>query len=281
VWNTYNRLIRGELLFSLFFTFGWIGFSLLNQLTGTFNYFSVGWFITGSLFFISLIIYYAGNNHSFFKKPILYFSLFFVLLYPLLVNWNMSIYINNLIFNGYLDAKVHLFHYLALGLLVILGIMCINRIHLRNSKNIIIQRGLEILTVVFLLFLLCSEYDSLSVLIASIGNISNNQFTVGANILELNQYLPYSIIIWVVAIIAFIWAIIKNMVFLRNFSLFLFLGILIKVFAYDFSTISTGGRSAVFFVVGIFLIGFAIFYPRLLKAKSKLLETEKNNQKTQ
>ena len=88
---------------------------------------------------------------------------------------------------------------------------------------------------------------------------------MGPDQLTLNKLLPYSVMLGVAAVVVFIRSVLRNNRFLRNFSIVLYIIMLVKLFAIDFSSLSAGARTAVFLVLGLFLIGFAFVYPRLLK----------------
>ena len=92
-----------------------------------------------------------------------------------------------------------------------------------------------------------------------------NPGTVGVDQLTFNQFLPYSVMKGMVSVVMFVRSIIRQNRFLRNFSIVLYIIMLVKLFAIDFSSLSAGARTAVFLVLGLFLIGFAFVYPRLLK----------------
>ncbi|MEI6062018.1 MAG: hypothetical protein WCR72_15055 [Bacteroidota bacterium] len=262
--SKYGEWLRDFLLFTVFFTLGWISFALFFKLTGTIRYTSVGWFMSGCAFFISLITFYSGK-HSAIKKVLLNLALATILLYPLLVQWSMSLSRAKLILFGQLDSIAFMLHYLALLLLIILGRMTIRRIYLRNSGKINILPTLQVFSVSFILFLLLSEYDNLTVLFSAINahQAQNNGIGIGDHILTLNHHLPYTIIAWILSIILFIWSVLKHSRFIRNFSFVLYFLVLVKLFAYDFAILEQGGRSAVFFAVGICLITLASLYPRL------------------
>ena len=69
------------------------------------------------------------------------------------------------------------------------------------------------------------------------------------------------------AVVVFIRSVIRNTRFLRNFAIVLYCIVLVKLFAIDFESLSAGARTVVFLVLGLFLIGFAFVYPRLLKGE--------------
>ena len=87
----------------------------------------------------------------------------------------------------------------------------------------------------------------------------------GPDQLTLNMLLPYSEMLGVASVVVFIRSVLRNNRFLRNFAIVLFCIMLIKLFAIDFGSLGAGARTAVFLVLGLFLIGFAFVYPRLGK----------------
>jgi len=267
--KSYSQLIYLFLLLSIFFTLGWIVFALICQSTESMIYSSEGWFISGSIFFIAQINYFAGKRME-FKKYLLYLAFFMVLLYPVMVGWSMDR--DNFIHFGVLNFTNFLLHFIALALFIVLGWMTVKRIYMRNSKNILLKQGVQFISILYLIFLLCSEYDNLSILIASIENSSNPNFILSLDILEQNQYLPYSIIIWIFSVMVFVFSVFKRKSFLRGCSVFVLAFVLIKIFVFDFKILDSGERSSVFFVLGLFLIGSALLFPRLLKYNQKDLK---------
>ena len=262
----YDRLVRILFLFSLFLTLGWLGFCIAFQFTGSLSYTPVAWFSTGALFFIGVIRYYSGKQSS-FKKPLLYLACAFAVLYPLMVHWNMAVYRTTLILRNDLNLFVILIHYLALVLVYLLGRMIIRRIRRHFIKNTDLLRGLEFLTVSFILFLLITEYDNLSVILSVLQNSPGLQQT-GGDPLAMNMFLPYSVIIWVVSAVVFYRAIVRRNKFLRNLAIVLFLGMLIKLFAFDIPELGPGSGGIVYISLGLFLFASGFVYSRLLKGES-------------
>ena len=280
--TTYHRFIRAFLLAALFLTFGWTGAALANLLTGSMLYSTVAWFIAGSLFFMGMIYYYSGKQSA-LKKPVLYLAFGFALLYPLLVHWSMYMFRKDLILTGTFAASPLLLHYLALALLLALGIMTVRRIYLHLVKYPMLQGTVQAATVFMLLFVVCTEYDTLSVLANSVATGYDAMLGKGDIILPANKYLPYSILMWGLTLAVLLMATLLRLRFLRNFSLILFLPILAKIFIFDFPGLSQGGRSGVFIGLGVFLIGFALVYPRLARGKEKeekgkIVKSEVNQQ---
>lgn len=261
--NNYHQLLSVLLFITLYLTMGWVVFSLTCLFTGLVINSSVGWFISGSIFFIIFIRYYAGKKSE-FKKPLVYLAFIQILFYPLLLGWNVAS--ENIFHSGILNINTLLVHYLAIILLLVLGIMSVKRIYQRNTKNIAFKQIIQILSVVYIGFLLCTEFDNLSLIILYFQTSINAGFHNGITLLTSNQFIPYSIILWLLSVFVFVYAIFNKKSFLRNFSILLFTVVLIKVFVFDFKVLEQGGRSIVFFVLGIFIIIFALVYPRMMKA---------------
>ena len=259
----YDRLVRIMLLFSILVTLGWLGFSMVSQLTGSLKYTTLPWFIAGTLFFIEVIRYYSGKQSS-LKRPILYLSGVFMLSYPLMVHLNMVICRTSMLIKNELNVIVLALHYLALALVIILGRMVIKRIRRHHIKTNNVLRLTDLLTVAFLGFLLCTEYDNLVAAFLVIRSSPGAQLMSGDPLLQ-NRFLPYSLIIWAVALGVFIRAMIHRNHFMRNFGIVIFLGMLVKLFVIDFQTLETIARSIVYLLLGLFLIGFAYIFPRLQK----------------
>jgi hypothetical protein len=270
----YSRSIRLFLLCTLFLTLGWLGFSIVSLLTGTLNFTPTAWFISGSLFFAGVIHHYAGRQ-SIFKMPVLYCAFAFTLLYPFLVHWNMTIYRLAIIRDWNIPAL--LLHYLALGLLIVTGKMIIRRIQRHHVKNPGLQRGLILLTIFAIVFLLCTEYDNFSMIIAAIQHKLQGEVITGTYVPTLNKYLPYSsisggFILWI-----FFQAVVRRNLFLRNSSIVLGVVILIKLFAFDIPMLTPEGRIMVFVVLTVLIIGFAISYPRISKGKPLIPEIKRHH----
>ena len=123
-----------------------------------------------------------------------------------------------------------------------------------------------------MIFILCTEYDNLSVFMSAFENNALSQTTTGLDLISANKYLPYSVIIWVVTVGVFFRAVMRRQKFLRDVAIMVFAAVMIKIFAFDFGVLSQGAKSAVFLILGIFLLLFAIIYPRVLKGLPVLPE---------
>lgn len=269
----YIRLINGLTLFSLFLTSGWIISAILSVFYRSMHLTSPGWFISGSLFFI-LMILIKPQRFSSFTKPLLFLSLGYTIFYPLLVHLTFLGDLYELILSGIISGKAVFLHYLALFLLILLARISLVRIQKRYATNKTINRGMQLSGLIILLFILCTEYDNLSILLRIDLFQINPSIGWGQGILEFNHRLPYSIILILSSIGILIWALFKHHLFLRTFSILLFSFSILKIFLYDFPLLGESTRTILFFMVGSLLLGFSMFYPRLKKIVS---ETKKSH----
>ena len=276
----YDRLVRGLLHIATFLTMGWVIYWVVWLTTTSLTFTPSAWFIAGALFFIGAIRYYKGRQST-FKKPVLYLALALCLLYPLLVHWNMTIYRATILMMQQLNLSILLIHYLALALVVILGTMIIRRIYRQSTRKSIKRNSIELLTVVFIYFLLATEYDNLTVIFGALLNDSTIQSSIGVDQLTLNKFLPYSIIAWIIAVLVFIRSIYHQDTFLRNFAMVIYSVMLIKLFLFDFETLTNITRSIVSLLLGLFLIGFAFVYPKLLRGEPLIPEFKRSKSSAQ
>ena len=271
VLNRYLSSIDLVLFAVIYLSWCWVVYSLICFLTGTTQYAAVGWFIASSSYFITLISYYSGKNSS-HKKMILYVSYFCALCYPVLTGWNITI--ENLIFSGKLNYIALMLHYMSLGLFLMLEFMTIRRISLRNTKKYVtVKQLVQLLTVLYLLFVICIEYDNFTLIIQSFGfSLTGGLSTVKV---DSNQFLPYSILMWILSNAVFIYGSIKKNPVFNASAVVLFIATVIKFFVYDFEGLEPGQRSLILIIVGLSLIVMALIYPKLKGKEKTANETSK------
>ncbi len=261
----YIRLIRGLILLSLFLTIEWTIATLLCVFTATMPVAGPAWFLAGSLFFILLILFQSKKLSSFYK-PFLFSALAYTLTYPFLVYMSVMETLGNLMLSGPFSLSTVVVHYFALGSGICMAAIALVRVYKLYPKNILLQRGLQLTGILFLLFILVTEYDILSIILQSGQFIDKNSLVMVKEILENNRHLPYSAILMISSLFIIIWALFKNQKFLRNLSLLIFSMSIVKVFLYDFALLGDLARTVLLFLVGFLLIGLSILYPRLKKA---------------
>ena len=159
-------------------------------------------------------------------------------------------------------------HYFSLVLVILLGRLITTRVYWYQKKKTKALRALDLITVLFILFILCAEYDNLTAILSAFQNIAGTDVIVEGELLSFNKFLPYSLITWLLAIAVLVRGLAKKNSFLRNFAIVLFSIMLVKLFAFDFEQLSAGARSILFLALGFFMIGFAFVYPKLLKGES-------------
>lgn len=263
----YSRLIKGLTLISLFLTMGWIFSSLVFILSGSSQWVAPIWFVSGSLFFILLIILHPQQFSS-FKKPILFLSLIFTLFYSILVHLNFLESLNNLMLTGIISSIDVSLHYISLGLLITLSAISLIRIYGLYPLNKIMRRGLQVFGLLIIILVFFTEYDNLSILFRASEFMLKPSLGSGQEILAFNHRLPYSIILIASSIGILVWSLFKHYRFLRNFSIILFSLSIVKIFLYDFTLLGEATRIVLFFFVGLLLISFSFFYPKLKKTAS-------------
>ena len=175
------------------------------------------------------------------------------------------------------NIPVLFMHYLALVLVLILGKMVHNRIKRHHIKDPAVLRMTSMIAMLFILFILCTEYDNLSVMFATMQNGPVLKSGTESELLTFNKYLPYSILIWIVTAWVFFRSVYHKNLFLRNFSVVVFIALVVKIFTFDFQTLSQGNRSVLFLLLGTFLILFAFIYPRALKGEPVIPEIKRKS----
>jgi hypothetical protein len=168
----------------------------------------------------------------------------------------------------------------ALVTLVILGRMVTKRINRHHVKNLPLRNALSLLTASFVMFLLCTWYDNLTVIFNTLQSSQYSQTGSETDFLTTNKYLPYSVIIWIITVWVFLRAVVQRNRVIRDFAVIIYVGLMIKIFAFDFDLLTQGAKSIVFLVLGLFLVAFAIVYPRLLKGKPVLPEMSRSRTST-
>lgn len=262
----FKQIVYSLYQIAIFLGLGWILFTLQYIISLSVNSTSVIWLISGCLYFIFYIRQFTSKNSP-HKKAAHYLAFGFVLLYPLLMGF--TIVQKHIIVSGGLNTLAVILHYIALLLLIILASMTVKRIYKRNGKFLFIQNSVQLLTVIYLVYFVCTELDTLTLVLASLIYSSNTDYILNTSLIELNTYLPYTVALWVLSVAVFMFGVFYHKPFLRMLVLYLFFILLIKLFLFDFEMISAQARSSVFYGLGIFLICFALLYPKIKAATAR------------
>ena len=261
----YSRLIKGLTLFSLFLTLGWIFSALVFVLSGSSQLVSPMWFISGCLFFILLITFNPQQFKS-FLKPALFLSWIFTLSYSILVHLNFLESLNDLMLSGNMSNGAIIIHFTALGLLMGLTAISLVRLYALYPMNKTLRRGLQLYGLLIIILILFTEYDNLSILFRTNQFALKPSLGMGQEILAFNHRLPFSLILIASSMGVLVWSLFKRHRFLRNTSILLFISGIIKIFLYDFTILNEVTRTILFFFIGLLLLSFSFFYPKLKKA---------------
>ncbi len=263
----YIHFLKGLILLSLFLTTGWIVTNLIYFISGSMTLATPGLFISGSLFFILLILIRA-DIYTYFYKPMLFLAAGFTMAFSLMVELSMSENLNTLMQQGILPLETVLFHYIAIGLGSFLALLIMVNVYKLYPKNKFVKMGLQLIGFIFTFFILFSEYDNLSVLLRAGELMANPSAHFGNELYDYNHRLPYSIMLLFSSIVIIIWALFKHQYFIRNAAILVFTVTILKIFFYDFTLVGDVARIVLFFFIGFLILGISFLYPRLKRAAS-------------
>jgi uncharacterized membrane protein len=106
-------------------------------------------------------------------------------------------------------------------------------------------------------------------------------------ILQYNKFIPYSVILLLVAVALLVWSVIHYTRLLRRLSMLMIFAVLVKVLFIDVSMLSAGKGILLMITLGIMLLLFSIFFSRMRKqtreagSQASLLEKQHPGQDTE
>lgn len=196
-------------------------------------------------------------------------SLLAVILYPAAVHPE-TIHFRTLYLAGNPSALMpFLIHYLCLAVIILFILGVNTRLSLLYPKNRFIINGRAMLGILFLCFILLSEYDHLFLL--SMNRLSTQS---AYEILQYNKFIPYSVILLSVSVILFVFSLIRYTRFLRRLSMFMILVVLLKVLFIDITILSAIKSIVLLLSLGTILLASSFLIPRL-RNLSKINEPPK------
>ncbi len=186
-----------------------------------------------------------------------------LILYPVAINPEVNRY-RNLLIEGQTNTLLpFLMHYACLIIMMLLLIQSnqtLRQLYHGENKT----RHFRYLLIVILgSFMLLTEYDHLSLLL-----FSNPSGLPAAEMIILNKFLPYSIILFLVAVSLLVFSSIRYSMFLRRLSLGLIILAVIKIFLYDLKILSANSSVTILISLGLILLIVA-FLLRILRKKSR------------
>jgi hypothetical protein len=267
----YRKSVLQLLHFCMYICAVWVVYSVISVLTGSGLYSLLSCSIAGSIYFIGAILYFAGKSSP-LKKTIQYLSLVQVMIYPLLLGWSVTS--ENILVTGVINYSGLILHYVAILLIIVLACLSIPRIYKRNIKKKAISNAVQLIALIYTGFLLCMEYNNLSLLLTFTSHMGETGYLVSAKQMDLNMYLPYSIILWILSIVFYVYAFSNQLNFLKRSALVLFALVIIKTISFDMVMMEAGDRSYLFIFLGVSLIMFPVINKQMNK---KILDEKQMN----
>ena len=218
------------------------------------NFIEWGFYTYAFLFFV---LWSQPPRHRNSQKYLFFLSVALIILYLVFVQPE-TIYFRTLYLAGTAPALFpFLLHYACLAMLLIYIIMVHNKVQKVIVKSRLFS-GIRILTAItFLCFILLSEYDHLVLL-----TLSRFSGQPSYEMLQYNKFIPYSVILMLVAIALLVWSVIHYTRLLRRISMLMIFAVLLKVLFIDITMLSAGKGILLLITLGIMLLLFSIFFAR-------------------
>ena len=186
-----------------------------------------------------------------------------LILYPVVINPEVNRY-RYLLLEGQTNLLLpFLMHYACLIIMMLLLVQSnqtLRQLYHGENKT---RHFRYLLIVILSSFMLLTEYDHLSLLL-----FSNPSGIPAAEMIILNKFLPYSIILILIAVSLLIFSTIKYSVFLRRVSLGLILLALMKIFLFDLKILPANSSVIVLISLGLVLLIIA-WILQILRKKRK------------
>ena len=205
---------------------------------------------------MGLLILEKRIKHPIFPKIVIAASTLFLILLPLYLSTNSA---NNIV--DIVEQKETLsilllsLRWMAVGATYLIGILFIKlsyRLFVGKYGKLHVLS--TILCIFNLIYLLSSDLDTIGILIS--GSEESLLFT---------QKVGYAILWTLSSFALMLWGMKKKIKILRIASLILFAITIIKLFAYDISNISEGGKIIAFTLLGALLLIISFMYQKLKK----------------
>lgn len=196
-------------------------------------------------------------------------SLLAVILYPSVIHPE-TIHFRTLYLAGNTLALIpFLMHYLSLGILVVILLRINRSLRILYPKSRFIIKSRIISGILFLCFILLSEYDHL--LLLSLSRLSDLS---AYEILQYNKFIPYSVILLCISVILLVYSLINYTRFLRRLSMIMILAVLLKVLFVDISILSPTKSIILLITLGAILLASSFLIPWLRKQSKANLPPE-------
>lgn len=250
-----------------FYTFLiWISFTLLYLVVGDLFYAARVYLITSS-FIILYIMTFDKTTYLKEKIRIDYISFFLFLALIILGYYEFPYFLElNKSYANVISLEFA-FHYLELLLEILLGYKIISFTKSKNAEKNYFRDLIVVVFSLFAIIILCKEFDFVHI-IYSIVNQQNYSPAMISKILDINQVLPYSIILLISLLTILLVGIIENNKFLRLFSGFLAFCVLVKIFYIEYYILTKNDKIGMIIITGITFLLISSIYSRIKKRRN-------------
>jgi hypothetical protein len=225
------------------------------------------------MFSFGFIVLYNYLKPAFSKPGRIFrivFSYLALILYPAVINPEINRYRYMLIEGRENSMIPFMMHYACIILMILLLVQSnktLRQIYYGENKT----RHFRFLMVVILLtFLVLTEYDHLSLLLfSSPDGVPANEMII------LNKFLPYSILLILVAVSLLIYSRIRYSLFLRRVSLSFIVLAVLKIFMFDLKIVSENTSVIILISLGLALILIALVLQVIRKKQRRKVKRRK------
>jgi hypothetical protein len=195
-----------------------------------------------------------------------------VLIYTVVIH-SETIYFRTLYITGISYALFpFLLHYLCLGILVLILLHVNKRLRMRYHENLFNRNILTFLGILLLCFILLSEYDHL--VLVFIKRFSSQP---AYELLQLNKFIPYSVILLSVSVFLLIFSLFHYTKFLRRLSILMILAVILKVLFVDIIILSANKSILLLFSLGAIFLALSLLIPTFRKQSHTTKPTRTEN----
>jgi uncharacterized membrane protein len=252
----YLKFLKGALLLVIYLFLYWIFNYIIMAIVKNENLDLLIWFSFNCLYFLFYIPFLARQRSSFLRLIVI-LSIISSLAYFTIIHFNI-IHLRNL----YLEAEgmkifPFLFHYIPVALFagMLFTLLKYFKRVFAGKKTLI--KGFWVFIYFLSVFILLSEFDHLAVLYGVHYGMRMDE------IINNSRKITYSLLLLFSFFVVLISGFIVKSRFLRFFSLIILTAILIKILAYDMITMQTRSKMILFLIMGLFLLGISLLYPKI------------------
>ena len=213
----------------------------------------VGWYYYHICFFL-LLQGYNPLEKTWVYTFLNILAIASVTILPVLINF-LLIDLRELSLTGVPDVKRFFYlHFLFLIPLIALFVRLTTRLRKSFSRSKIKTGMITLLQISFGVYFFLAEFDHLTFLMSTTAS--------GMDTIEANQRLAYTLVLFLTTILLLLFSYLQNVKFLGQASIVLLIFCVLKLFFFDFDSMSSFGQALSFWLVGGFLFLYSYLYKR-------------------